>query len=459
MANPVGITRANFLSPQELTDGVLHSINAKGGFQEFATIAERNALPVYSNANANAPYNGFSLSDDKWSSGRRRVGMLAHVLDTSTTSSSAGSSWTLENTINVESEASHVAGNGTVLGVASSINNAIMIYRWDGAAWQYDGACACFISDGVAAGTTEYSKSHFAFSADGNTLACISNPNAGDDTTEFGSGSETEIRIYRYQNNAWVLSDTKPRLSNHAGGRYISISQDGNTVAVSALATTSGGDTITADFPARRVAVWSWSGVSWTPKMNPAGYEQGYQARLNHDGSKMLSWVLDPADPNSLNSTGFKVMSWNGSAWVDEQSWSDLFYPRMFSPSGNHFIVGSGTTERVYEWNGSTWSLKGEITTGATGQFSYSITSDASRLLVQEWPNGFDVDPGAVSIWDFANGQYSQTLTAELAHSGQAQSSNDDLTRVWVSNAGETELYEYSLPTNNGTVTDRKSVV
>ena len=82
MANPVGITRANFLSPQELTDGVLHSINSKGGFQEFATILERNSLPVYSNANANAPYDGFTLSDDKWSSGRRRVGMLVYVLET-----------------------------------------------------------------------------------------------------------------------------------------------------------------------------------------------------------------------------------------------------------------------------------------------------------------------------------------------------------------------------------------
>ena len=83
MANPVGDYSfvTNFFSPSNLYLGVTHSINNIGGYQEFATIAERNAIPVQPNSATSQPYNGFTLNDDKWSSGRRRVGMMAYVVE------------------------------------------------------------------------------------------------------------------------------------------------------------------------------------------------------------------------------------------------------------------------------------------------------------------------------------------------------------------------------------------
>ena len=83
MANPVGINSyvTNFFSPSNLHLGVTHSVNNIGGYQEFATIAERNAIPVQPNSATSQPYNGFTLNDDKWSSGRRRVGMMAYVVE------------------------------------------------------------------------------------------------------------------------------------------------------------------------------------------------------------------------------------------------------------------------------------------------------------------------------------------------------------------------------------------
>jgi len=83
MPNPVGINSyvTNFFSPSNLYLGVAHSINNIGGYQEFPTTAERNNIPMIPNSASAAPYNGFTLSDDKWSSGRRRVGMLAFVME------------------------------------------------------------------------------------------------------------------------------------------------------------------------------------------------------------------------------------------------------------------------------------------------------------------------------------------------------------------------------------------
>ena len=80
MGQPQGIQRAGFLSSSVSRDGVLHSISLKGGFQEMVSVEERNSIPLLENSTA-FPYNGFTASDDHWSSGRRRVGMLVNVLE------------------------------------------------------------------------------------------------------------------------------------------------------------------------------------------------------------------------------------------------------------------------------------------------------------------------------------------------------------------------------------------
>ena len=77
---PQGIQRAGFLSPSVANDGILHSIALKGGFQEMVSLEERNAIPLLENSTS-FPYNGFTASNDPWSSGRRRVGMLVYVLE------------------------------------------------------------------------------------------------------------------------------------------------------------------------------------------------------------------------------------------------------------------------------------------------------------------------------------------------------------------------------------------
>ena len=79
MSQPQGISRANFLHHLEPTDGVMHSVMLKGGYQEMVSISKRNQIPAF--ANSNAPYTGFTLSDDPLSTGKRRVGMLVSVLE------------------------------------------------------------------------------------------------------------------------------------------------------------------------------------------------------------------------------------------------------------------------------------------------------------------------------------------------------------------------------------------
>ena len=79
--HPSGINRVNFLSHAAQDSGIAHSINLRGGFQEVYSITERNEIPLMEN-NIGAEYDGFTQSDDVLSSGKRRVGMFVHVLET-----------------------------------------------------------------------------------------------------------------------------------------------------------------------------------------------------------------------------------------------------------------------------------------------------------------------------------------------------------------------------------------
>ena len=80
---PIGINFGNFLSPStNATEGVLHSMYLKGGFQEVLSIDERNAIPLSANSDQSV-YSGFTTSgaDGGWTSGRKKVGMLVYVLE------------------------------------------------------------------------------------------------------------------------------------------------------------------------------------------------------------------------------------------------------------------------------------------------------------------------------------------------------------------------------------------
>ena len=79
---PQGISRSSFLSPAESTDGILHSITLKGGYQEMLTKEDRNNIKSFLNITG-AVYDGFTQSSDPWSTGRRRVGMMIYVIEDS----------------------------------------------------------------------------------------------------------------------------------------------------------------------------------------------------------------------------------------------------------------------------------------------------------------------------------------------------------------------------------------
>ena len=244
--------------------------------------------------------------------------------------------------------------------------------------------------------------------------------------------------------------------------RFVDISNDGYAVTFSEIASNNDPN-LSAQFPKRRFSSWfKPSNGPWGPRNTQQGasqLEDGFDARLNNDGTQIAYQTTD--SPLTGTPTGLAVASYDlsGLQWTQDFTLAGPWKTREFSSSGNQFIVSGydgsyfgmsneDGKHRVYENVGGSWTLKGEIT-GYVGAYSYSINSDGTRFLLQEWPSGYGVNPGAVSIWDFSNGSYTQTLTAELSHDGESHSTDDDITKVFVSNGND--IKEYSLPTSNGT--------
>ena len=69
------------IDSQTSKNGLFPSVLMQGGFQEMPTILDRNQIPV---SKVGAGYGNPVINQDGWSSGRRRVGMLVHVLDSDT---------------------------------------------------------------------------------------------------------------------------------------------------------------------------------------------------------------------------------------------------------------------------------------------------------------------------------------------------------------------------------------
>ena len=79
MIKPNGQQIGNFISRTDANEGVVHSINLKGGFQELPQFSDMTSIPVYAE-NGN-DYSGFTQSEHDYSTGMRSVGMVVQVLD------------------------------------------------------------------------------------------------------------------------------------------------------------------------------------------------------------------------------------------------------------------------------------------------------------------------------------------------------------------------------------------
>ncbi len=367
-----------------------------------------------------------------------------------------------------------MSSDGNTLAVGAPYNDGtatnsghVRIYEWSGAAWTQKGADI----DGEAA--ADISGWSISMSSDGNTIAIGAEENDGSAT------SSGHVRIYEWSGTAWAQkgADIDGEAAYDFSSRSISMSADGNTLAIGAP-----GNDETGIF-AGHVRIYEWSGTAWTQKGididgEAANDQSGHSVSMSSDGNTVAIGAIYN-DGAATNAGHVRVYEWSGTAWI--QKGSDINGEAMndqgghsasMSSDGNTLAIGApynggGGTQaghvRIYEWSGTAWSQKGADINGeaAGDQSGYAVSmssdgstvligapysdetaTDAGRVRVYKWSGtawtqkGVDIDGEAI---DDQSG-YSVAISSD-GHSVAIGAIYNDGTGIW---AGHVRVYSFS---------------
>ena len=292
-----------------------------------------------------------------------------------------------------------MSSNGNTVAIGSPNNNLVRVYDWNSgtSAWVKRGSNI----DGEASGN--YSGHSVSMSSDGNTVAIGAIFNAG---TAANAG---HVRVYDWNSgtSAWVQrgNDIDGEAAQDRSGWSVSMSANGNTVAIGAVRNAASGI-----FRAGHVRVYDWnSGTS--------------------------AWVKRGSDIDGNVSTG----QFGGSV--------------SLTSNGNTLIAGAieGHHARVYEWNSGTsaWVKSGNDIVGEADfdgcGYSVAFSADGTALAVGSIGNdGSAANAGNVRVYSFPP-VYTVSITTEpssktVQAGNSAQfvvvANNSNATFQWQENTG-----------------------
>jgi hypothetical protein len=172
-------------------------------------------------------------------------------------------------------------GNRVAIGAPYNDGNGpqsghVRVYSWSGAAWMQLGADI----DSEARG--DNSGASVSMSSDGNRVAIGAPANDGNDSN---SG---HVRVYSWSGAAWVQlgADIDGEASDDNSGKSVSMSSDGNRVAIGAPYNDDNGS------QSGHVRVYSWSGTAWMQlgadiDGEAKGDRSGNSVALSSDGNRV----------------------------------------------------------------------------------------------------------------------------------------------------------------------------
>ncbi|MCF6775960.1 DUF4347 domain-containing protein [Thiotrichales bacterium 19X7-9] len=266
----------------------------------------------------------------------------------------------------------------------SSLDNYVSVYDWDGSSWNQVG------SNILEEAADDLVGHSITFNNDGSRIA-VSAINNDDNGSNSG-----HVRIYEFNGTAWVQlgGDIDGEAANDQSGRSISLSSDGNTIAIGAAQNSQ------VAIWAGHVRVYEYNGTAWVQKgadLDGATLTElkGWSVSLSDNGDILAIGSL------GAGSNGFvSIYQYNGTAWVqlgsdivgeavNDQSGgsvslsSDGMRVAIGAPENDDNGLGSGHV-RVYDWNGSAWvqvgnDIDGEAEDDQSG-WSVSLSSDGNTL-------------------------------------------------------------------------------
>jgi len=228
------------------------------------------------------------------------------------------------------------------------------------------------------------------------------------------------IQIFDLIGRSWtqVGQDIYGERRGDRFGKTVSISNDGNRVAVGAP---DNGETGSFAGHARvfELASGSWTQLGQDIDGEAAFDLSGWSVSLSADGSRLA--VGEPFNNASGESSGqVRIYDLDGGTWIQMEEGiegdtaHDLFgYSVSLSDDGNRVIGGAVTNAvgkvgyvKIHDWVNGAWTQKGGNLEGIDGEFGFSnsLSADGSLLAVGVPIGGIPTghDPGLVKVFDLS---------------------------------------------------------
>ncbi|MCH7764555.1 MAG: hypothetical protein IIB95_12605, partial [Candidatus Marinimicrobia bacterium] len=317
-----------------------------------------------------------------------------------------------------------LSSDGNRVAIGAPYNDAtgvdwgqVRVYEFNSGSWTQLGADI----DGEAA--FDNAGWSVSLSSDGNTVAIGALYNDGN------GNSSGHVRVYNYSSGTWIQlgSDIDGEAGADGSGRSVSLSSDGNRVAIGAPGNDGNGS------DAGHVRVYNYNSGSWSQlgadiDGEAAGDNSGFSVSLSSDGNRVAIGAYWN-DGNGSDAGHVRVYSYNGSTWtqlggdIDGEASSDASGISVsLSSDGNRVAIGANENDgsannsghvRVYSYNGTNWTqlgsdIDGEAASDNSGK-SVSLSPDGNRVAIGAHINdGNGNASGHVRIYNYSSGTWTQ---------------------------------------------------
>ncbi len=301
-----------------------------------------------------------------------------------------------------------------------------------------------------------------AMSADGNRVA-VGAPRNNGASTDAG-----HVRIYDLVDDAWqqVGADIDGEAAQDASGNAVSLSADGNRVAIGANFNDGNGT------KAGHVRIYEWMAGAWQQigadiDGEAVNNECGSALQLSADGSRI---IIGSPKFSSLGSLvgQVRVFDFDGSTWqqvgvtiIGEDIDNEFGTAVSISANGNRIAIGAPKNDgngvyaghvRVYDFIGGAWQQIGSDIDGEAGNdrlgAALSLSADGSRIAIGANKNdGTGIDAGHVRIFELVDNNWEQ-VGADI----DGEAAGDELgTSVALSTNGDRVVIGANRNDGNGT--------
>jgi hypothetical protein len=229
----------------------------------------------------------------------------------------------------------------------------------------------------------------------------------------YNSG-KGQVKVYEWDGTNWIQKG-QPLDGDVNGNKFgfcVSLSSNGLILAVGAFG---------YDNDRGQAIIYEWNGTSWIQKGqsldgNTYGDNFGYSVSLSSNGLSFSagSYYYDGGKGQA------KVYEWNGTSWILKglpligENYDDYFGSNLtLSSDGLTLAVGAfgynndsriGQT-KVYEWNGTNWNQKGQSLTGDNNDDSFgtcvSLSLDGLILAVSAYTYINNDNKGQVKVYEW----------------------------------------------------------